>query len=91
MPERRQGWFYRTAAGAEIDLVIEWPNGNRWAVEIKRSSTPRLSRGFHQARADLLPDRCFVVAPIQSSYPLSEGVEVISLPELARLLQAQRS
>ncbi|NQW38798.1 MAG: ATP-binding protein [Cyanobacteria bacterium] len=91
LPERAQGWFYRTAAGAEIDLVIEWPNGNRWAVEIKRSSTPRLSRGFHQARADLLPDRCFVVAPIQSSYPLTEGVEVISLPELARVLQAQRS
>lgn len=36
-------------------FVIEWPNGNRWAVEIKRSSTPRLSRGFQQARADLLP------------------------------------
>ena len=89
LSERAQSWFYRTAAGAEMDLVIDWPDGQRWAVEIKRNGSPKLGRGFHQARADLKPERCFVVAPIQGTYPLAEGVDAISLPELARILEAQ--
>ena len=89
LPQRAQGWFYRTAGGAELDLVIQWPTGERWAVEIKRSSSPKLSRGFHEARADVKPTRCFVVAPITSSYPLAEGVEAISLPELACLFNGE--
>ena len=32
--------FYRTNAGAEIDLLLTWPNGEHWAIEIKRSTTP---------------------------------------------------
>ena len=83
--------IFLTAAMLAHADTIELANGNRWAVEIKRSSSPKVGRGFHQARADLQPDRCFVVAPIQSSYPLSEGVEVISLHELAQLIQAQTS
>jgi hypothetical protein len=33
-------WFYRTAAGAEIDLVLEWSPQRRWAIEIKRRVAP---------------------------------------------------
>ena len=47
MPPRCQASFYRTAAGAEMDLVIDHPSGGRWALEIKRSLAPKLSRGFH--------------------------------------------
>ena len=60
-PGRSQAWFYRTAAGAEMDLVLDLPGGQRWAIAIQRSSAPRLSKGFHQARADLEPQRTFVV------------------------------
>jgi uncharacterized protein len=86
-PERAQAWFYRTAAGAEMDLVLDLPGGLRWAIEIKRSSAPKLSKGFHQARADLEPERCFVVYAGGERYPLLAGVEAIGIAELAMQLQ----
>ncbi|MFM7238840.1 MAG: ATP-binding protein [Cyanobium sp.] len=86
-PAGCQGWFYRTAAGAELDLVLEWPNQRRWAIEVKRSLNPSLGKGFHQARADLQPERCFVVTPSTASYPLAAGVEVVGLAELAERLR----
>ena len=60
-PERVRPWFHRTAAGAEIDLLLEMPGGDLWAVEIKRGRAPRLDKGFHHARQDLEPKRSFVV------------------------------
>lgn len=62
-----------------MDLVIDYPNGQRWAIEIKRSLTPKLSRGFHQARADLQPHHCFAVAPIHESYPLGDGISAANI------------
>jgi uncharacterized protein len=38
--------FYRSSAGAEIDLLLSWPNGEHWAMEVKRSTTPKVERGF---------------------------------------------
>lgn len=75
--------FYRTAAGAEIDLVLTLPNQKLWAIEIKRSLTPKLERGFYHACEDLRPDRRFVVYPGSESFPLKENVEVIPLRTLA--------
>ena len=38
--------FYRTSAGAEIDLVLEIPGHGRWAIEIKRGLSARPAKGF---------------------------------------------
>ena len=86
VPAQTKASFYRTSAGAEIDLLLELPNGELWAIEIKRSLAPALEKGFHFARADLNPARCFVVYSGQEHYPLAEGVEVISLRAMAELL-----
>jgi len=38
-------WFYRTSAGAEIDLLLELGPNKLWAVEVKRSlSNPHPTR-----------------------------------------------
>lgn len=87
-PGRSQAWFYRTTAGAEMDLVLDLPGGERWAIEIKRSSAPRLSKGFHQARADLHPHRSFVVYSGDERFPMLEGVEAIGASDLAASLRA---
>ena len=87
-PDRTAPFFYRTAAGAEIDLLLETPRQGRWAIEIKHGLTPRLEKGFHLARADLKPDRCFVVYSGTERYSLHAGVEAISLIDLATLLAA---
>ena len=85
-PERVGPWYYRTAAGAEIDLVLELPGGKLWAVEIKRGLAPKLDKGFHHARQDLEPERSFVMYSGNDRYPKDGGVEVIGLGELAALL-----
>lgn len=79
---RAQASFYRTAAGAEMDLVLEWSGGEVWAIEIKRSLAPALGRGFHSAREDLQPARTFVVYGGADRYAKAEGVDVIGLREL---------
>ena len=78
----------RQAAGAEMDLVLDLPGGQRWAIAIQRSSAPRLSKGFHQARADLEPQRTLVVYAGDARFPLLEGVEAIGAAELAAALRA---
>ena len=80
--------FYRTSAGAGIDLVIELSGGARWAIEIKRSLSARIGRGFHLARADVEPARAFVVHAGDDRYPLSETVEAIGVRALAGELRA---
>ncbi|MDE0039480.1 MAG: ATP-binding protein [Gammaproteobacteria bacterium] len=76
--------FYRTQAGAEIDLVIEYPNRELWAIEIKRSLSAKPGRGFHVACEDIRPARRFVVHAGDDRYPVSATIEGIGLSELAR-------
>lgn len=85
-PERTEASFYRTHAGVEIDLVLELPGNRRWAIEIKRTTAPKMERGFRQALEDIEPERAFIVYGGQDRYPKAEGVDAISLPEMAREL-----
>ena len=86
-PEVVEPHFYRTSGGAEIDLLLVWPDNTLWAIEIKRSLAPKLERGFHAACTDLKPERKFVVYPGNERYRVKEGIEAIPLRELAKLLQ----
>ena len=86
-PALAQPSFYRTSAGAEIDLVLDYPDGERWAIEIKRSLSAKVGRGFHLAREDIKPTRAFVVHAGDDRYPLAQGVEGIGVRELAQALR----
>lgn len=88
-PEGVQGYFYRSSGGAEIDLLLSWPDGELWAIEIKRSLTPKVERGFHAACADLKPQRKLIVYPGEDRYRLAEDIEVLH-PRSALGLLAQR-
>jgi len=87
-PPGTQASFYRTSAGAEIDLVLELPGRRPWAVEVKRSLAPRPSRGFHIACDDIAAERRLVVYPGAESFPLAPDIECLSVRDLATLLQA---
>lgn len=88
-PSHVAGSFYRTQAGAEIDLVLEFAGGDLWAIEIKRGLAPKLTRGFHFARGDLEPTRSFVVYSGEERYPMAENVEAIGLRDLVAELAGQ--
>ncbi|MFO1083237.1 MAG: ATP-binding protein [Reyranellaceae bacterium] len=87
-PEGTEASFYRTSAGAEIDLVLTLPNRELWAVEIKRSSAPKVERGFHSACADLKPQKQFVVYPGTERFSLGDRIDAIGLAALVAELQA---
>jgi predicted AAA+ superfamily ATPase len=88
-PQRVQGYFYRTSAGAEIDLLLHWPGGELWAIEIKRSLAPKLERGFHVACADLQPARKIVIYPGTDTFPMGHDVQAMPLAQLCAQLQAK--
>lgn len=79
--------FYRTGGGAEVDLVLDWPDGRVWAIEVKRSSAPKLERGMRSALDDLKPERSFVVYAGEERFRLAKGIEAIGLAELCAELQ----
>lgn len=85
---RAEPSFYRTSAGAEIDLVLSWRDGREWAIEVKRSAAPKLERGMRSVLEDLQPERSFVVYPGSERYRLAEGTEAIGLAELCAELCA---
>ena len=85
LPADAQLSFYRTAAGTDLDLVIE-RGARKIGIEIKFSSTPKPTKGFWQALQDLQIDRAYVIAPVPRRYPLAEGVEVIPVTVLSEVL-----
>jgi len=82
LPERAAIGFYRTKGGAEIDLIIDFGTGELWAVEIKRSSAPTIAKGFHIACEDLKPTQKYAVYGGNERFPMSGGIQIISLTEI---------
>lgn len=82
----RTPWFYRTADGAEIDLLIEEGGRPVMAIEVKRSTNPSLSRGFGQACDDLGISQRWVVYPGTERFPLRQGAQAVGVVEMAAVL-----
>ena len=91
LPARASCGYYRTSGGAEVDLVVDLGAGEIWAIEIKRSSAPKVARGFHSACEDLQPARKFVVHGGQESFPLANDIRAVTLRAVTELLAHSRS
>ena len=72
-------YFYRTHAGAEVDLFIIGPHGKKACLEINYSNAPSVSKGFYQSLEDLMPDAQYVIIPDGEPYPKSGGIIVCNL------------
>ena len=84
VPSTANAWFYRSLAGAEIDLLLEFSAGQRHAVEIKRSvSDPRPGKGFYLACDDLKVRGRWVIYPGRERYRLDASTEVVPFAEAA--------
>ena len=88
-PFNSKGYFYRTARGAEIDLILDMGSTHGiWAIEIKKGSVPKTTKGFSIALDDIQPDKAFVVYDGNESFPKGNGVEAIGLREIVKRLQS---
>ena len=81
-PLGTDAFFYRTRAGASIDLLLLLPGQELWAIEVNRSSAPRVPRGFRIATTDVSAVRSFIVYPGEETYPLGDGITATPLPAL---------
>lgn len=75
-------YYYRTSAGAEIDLILEFSGKEKWAIEIKRSSAPSLTKGFHNACEDIKADRKFVIYSGTDRFPMGKDITALSLVDM---------
>jgi hypothetical protein len=78
LPGGTEIYFYRTGAGAEIDLLFFDKKRSPVAVEIKYSLSPGIKKGFRNACNDLSCKKSFIVYPGEEMYPL--GDETYALP-----------
>jgi uncharacterized protein len=89
LPTGVSPWFYRTSAGAEIDLIIDKNSKERFAIEIKRSQAPSVSKGFHLGCDDVKATKRFIVYPGKERFPISK--DVIAIPILDMMNELQNS
>ncbi|SEW26779.1 hypothetical protein SAMN05428988_3795 [Chitinophaga sp. YR573] len=75
-------WFYRTSAGAEIDLVLEQSPKKKYAIEIKRSLSPSVSKGFHLGCEDIQATERFIVYPGKERIPAAHGITIMPLVDM---------
>jgi predicted AAA+ superfamily ATPase len=87
-PDGTEAHYYRTSNGTEVDLLLTIPGADLWAIEVKRSSAPKIERGFHSACADLNPQKRFFVYPGTERFPLDDKTDAIGVIELAKALQS---
>lgn len=87
LPPRTQPYYYGTPRGAEIDLVLEFAGGDKWAIEIKRSSSPSVSKGFYTGCADIGASRRFVVYSGTERFPMGNETTAISLAQIMKEIQ----
>ena len=88
VPFGTQANYYRTAKGAEIDLILQFPGmRSRWAIEIKRNIAARTKKGFHIAKTDIGANKCFVVHTGDDRVSLSHDTEAIGLLDICKEIQ----
>ena len=87
LPCGAEAYFYRTAAGAEIDLLLKLSDKELWAIEIKSGVAPKIKPGFHLACKDVQATRKYVVYGGNDEFPIEKDTVVISLKNLLITLQ----
>jgi len=84
-----QPMFWRTTAGAEVDLLME-KSGRLIPFEIKIHSAPRLRdvRGLSVCMKDLKISKGYVIHSGSESYSLGQGIWAISAENTLKTLKA---
>ena len=84
------GYFWSTYSGAEIDLLL-FRKGQRIGIECKLSEAPRVTKSMYSALENLKLDKLYILYPGTGGFPLSETIEVQSVPEFINKLGQQET
>jgi predicted AAA+ superfamily ATPase len=86
-PAGTEAFFYRTSAGAELDLVLRLPGDDIWAIEVKRTTAPKVSRGFHVGAEDIKATRKLLIYAGEHEVPIAKDVRALPLEQAIGLLR----
>ena len=89
VPRSTEAYFYRTSSGIEIDLLLQLPGQELWAIEIKKTLAPKVSKTFYKACEDVKPTQKFIVYAGKETYPLTKDITAISLMNLMHKLESE--
>ncbi len=78
-PRGTEASFYRSSAGAELDLVLRLPGGAIWAIEVKRTTSPKVTKGFYIAADDLEASERILVYAGERDLPGQGGLRAMPL------------
>ncbi|PWJ54785.1 hypothetical protein CLV98_11672 [Dyadobacter jejuensis] len=78
--------YYRSAEQTKIDLILE-RSMTRYAIEIKRTSAPRVPSGFLRACEDIKATNKFIIHAGTDRFPLSNQTEAIGLIEFLKIFE----
>lgn len=87
IPDGTKASFYRTSAGAEIDLVLELPSNDVYAIEIKSGLRAKPNRGLYNAIIEIRATQCYVVYAGVDQYPLADNIQAIGLKEMMNIIK----
>ena len=90
LPTRARAYYYRTAGGAEIDLILEFGVNEKWAIEIKKGSSFSLGRGFHEACTDIQPQKKFVIYSGKDKFLSQDEITAIGLYDFMKILKEKK-
>lgn len=87
LSDKWQYSYYRTTTQAEIDLIIEGPRRQVWAIEVKRTTVPKIKVSFHRACVDIGATKKFVVYSGTERFPIAENTEAVGISEFLELVK----
>lgn len=82
LPNSVQTYYYLTSSGAEIDLLIKFSSKELWAIEIKKSTAPKINKSYHNSAQDLKVTQKFIVYGGNDEFPIANNTTVISLSKI---------
>lgn len=83
----RDAYFYKTYAGAELDLLL-FKNNRRYGFEFKYQDAPRPTRSMHTIIQELNLERLWIICPGERSYPLRSNIDVLSISDINKVLRS---
>lgn len=82
LPRRSEAYFYRTSAGAEIDLLIKTPSSEIWAIEIKYGVSPKISKHYNETCTDIQATKKYIIYGGEDEFSIGNNINIISLQRL---------
>jgi predicted AAA+ superfamily ATPase len=83
-------YFWRTHAGAELDLLV-MRGTRRFGFEVKRTTAPAITPSMTSALTDLKLKKLYVVHAGDATFPLSRQIQAVALGDLLQTIRPLHS